>query len=523
MKTDNTSDIRIHENFSSVFGAREYRELLGRNQRNLIVLLAIFFVTFTAIGFSNGSINYLAKKMKNPFVNWVNVDVNYLQSESAVPFKQKLNESLIRQEYNIANVTAYNETPMNFWDVEKQGTVVAMGRSVELHDPILNEILNPDNKITGKSFDDERDVGFIVKAELLSKLGYPSDARFVYWRFKDSDTTIRNVPIPVVAIVKALPGRYNFAMTPFMYTVLWGGQSGNPFNPTDEKELYIFVATDQQKATLVFDSVKVFFDQHYPASFVLPLTPNNETYKDGFTIKVTFRPRPNSILALDSVFRHMMKGAGVSEFKDIIYRYHDHKGRLPGISAPRNYHYLSVNFSNLARIRDFSDYLLNLDENYRIDIAQVEAKENYDFISRLTRIISFILIIFSVYAVSLFLSNVLRMHLEKISVNLGTLMAFGVNNKILRKIYLTIVLRFVAIAMAISLIVSALFGHLGGIRLLLRLFSSGLEAGQNYYSIINIWTLLTIAAVVVTGYFSVSRTLEKMLRKTPGDLVYERD
>jgi hypothetical protein len=77
--------------------------------------------------------------------------------------------------------------------------------------------------------------------------------------------------------------------------------------------------------------------------------------------------------------------------------------------------------------------------------------------------------------------------------------------------------------MAISLIVSTLFGHLGGIRLLLRLFSSGLEAGQNYYSIINIWTLLTIAAVVVTGYFSVSRTLEKMLRKTPGDLVYERD
>jgi len=524
MKKGPTPYMQIHKDFSSVFGRREYRELLGQKRQNLIVLLAIFFVTFTAIGFSNGSIQYLARKMKNPFVNWVNVDVSYLQSESAVPFKEKLNHDSIRMAYSILNVTAYNESPMNFFDLQKQGTVVHMGRSVELSDPILEEIVSPKNLIRGKSFYDQRNVGFIVKAELLKEMGYAESTPFVYWRFKDSDTTYRNVPIPVIAVVRELPGRYDFVMTAFMYTVLWTGRAGNPFNPSDEKELHLFLAGSESEATIVFDTIQRFFLSNYPNSFVLPnLQLNEETHGEGYTVKITFRPKPDNLFTIDSIFENMIASSTLADFAKMIFRYHDHQGRLPGISQPRSYHYLSVNFSKLSRIRDFSSFLLGLDQNYRIDMAQVEAKENYDFVSRLTRIISFILILFSVYAVSLFLSNVLRMHLEKISVNLGTLMAFGVSNNVLKKIYLAIVLRFVVIAIAASLLASSLIGYLGGVRLLLVILSSGLESGELFYNILNLWVLFTIVAVVVTAYFSVSRTLKKMFRKTPGDLVYERE
>ena len=68
-------------------------------------------------------------------------------------------------------------------------------------------------------------------------------------------------------------------------------------------------------------------------------------------------------------------------------------------------------------------------------MGQIESRDNYNLVTNLTRILSVVLIGFSVLSISLFLSNIFKRHLEKIKMNIGTFKAFGIDNKTLQFIY----------------------------------------------------------------------------------------
>jgi hypothetical protein len=158
-----------------------------------------------------------------------------------------------------------------------------------------------------------------------------------------------------------------------------------------------------------------------------------------------------------------------------------------------------------------------------MDMAQVEAKENYDFISKLTIIISFALIIFSIYAVSVFLKSILRMHLEKIKMNLGTFLAFGIEPTALKNIYLFLMLRFIVISIIIALALSWITGTLGGMRLIFAFLKLGVEPGENYFQLWSYLTLVSIVLIALVSLYSLSKLLKNLLSKTPGSLIYNRD
>jgi ABC-type antimicrobial peptide transport system permease subunit len=190
----------------------------------------------------------------------------------------------------------------------------------------------------------------------------------------------------------------------------------------------------------------------------------------------------------------------------------------------KRYDFLSVEFNqeHLLKIRDLKNYLFQTQE-LSIDMAQVEAKENYAFVTKLTIYISISLLVFSVISITLFLSNVLRNHLEKIKMNIGTFKAFGMETSLLKKIYLSICGLFIALSITISLLLSWILGDLIGIRLGLIIKVLNLEPNQSYFELLNYKTPLAILLIFVISLIVMNWTMNKIFRCNPGDLIYDRN
>jgi len=163
---------KIHKDFRKVFYKNEGKELLGKDLRNFWFLILILFITYTAIGFASGSLKYLKKKMDDPFINWVNVNIPFGMEDEGQMIKDMLNRDTVAQNtYHFKNVTAYFRYPIAFKSLKAKGTIEVIGRSIDIHDPILKEIFNGKNKISGRPFKDEYDIGIIVTEEFMKRFG----------------------------------------------------------------------------------------------------------------------------------------------------------------------------------------------------------------------------------------------------------------------------------------------------------------------------------------------------------------
>ncbi|MFT5956060.1 MAG: ABC-type antimicrobial peptide transport system permease subunit, partial [Cyclobacteriaceae bacterium] len=130
-----------------------------------------------------------------------------------------------------------------------------------------------------------------------------------------------------------------------------------------------------------------------------------------------------------------------------------------------------------------------------------------------TETISALLIIFSIVSICFYLYNLLKNHLQKIKPNLGTFLAFGLDTKILFSLYRELLLSFIVKAIGLSLAIS--FG-------ILLVFSLMTDTFDNYFALFD-WKLLATVVILVGAFYMIFKwTIEAILRKTPGDLIYDR-
>jgi hypothetical protein len=176
---------------------------------------------------------------------------------------------------------------------------------------------------------------------------------------------------------------------------------------------------------------------------------------------------------------------------------------------------------DLDGIKEFKTFLF---KKYEIDIdmAQVESLENYNFVTKLTRIICIILMIFSILSICLFISNLLKNHLEKIKMNIGTFLAFGINDQSLERIYLSIIYLVLIISMLIGLATAWLIGYLGTIRYILLALNIKLEENETYFQQFTEWTFVLIGFVLIISYLVIKKITNRIFKQTPGDLLYDR-
>jgi hypothetical protein len=208
---------------------------------------------------------------------------------------------------------------------------------------------------------------------------------------------------------------------------------------------------------------------------------------------------------IDTIYRDLKKNASFPI--DKYTKWECNVGTTYKIKSP---YYLSFNFDKLDFVQDFEGHMAN---KYEVEISmdQVEQKENFALVSKLTNFISLILFGFSILSIVFYVNSLLRTHLEKIKTNLGTLKAFGLSNKFLISSYLKIIFWFMSISILFAYFICAIWDLLEG-----YMFKN------SYFDVFNYKILIAIIIVVAAALVTSQRTISKTLLKTPGDLIYNR-
>lgn len=525
-----------------LFYKLELKTLLGKNNSNLFILVIMLFITFTAIGFAKGSLNYLEYKMKDPFINWIDVLPGIRSDGNISAIINELNTDEVKTAYNLDNAIGYNRFHINFYDydnildyystaqLDTNRIAGFPARTLDIDDTVINEIFAPNNVVTGRPYYDQMDIGLLVTRELLQRLNYPMNTPFVWIDFPAIDPSDWNrqvriaIPVPVRAVLHTLPGLARFASTSHFFQQRFVS-ANNPFNVLNENRFVMaFHGSANEAAQLAKKTERYINQPHVSQSFQVnsiwsePWLANEQ--HGLHLVYVTFTPRNIPYRKINQIFHNIYNHDDFAPYHGKLYRMYDYERALTAVRPMRNYDRIALNFSNLDKLREFSAMLID-SYNLEIDMAQIESRENYNFVSRLTAIISFVLVAFSISSVLLFVVHLLKKHLQSIKRNLGTFKAFGVPNKFLLRIYERIALTILAMATAIALVVSALFGYLGGIRQLLILFGSKMEPGR-YYELMSNYLLIAIFMFVVCSIFVIQFVIRVILNHTPGNLIYER-
>ncbi len=537
--------------FRKLFYEKESEELLNAryNFKNFWILVGIMVITFLAIGFSNGSLIYLGEKMNDPYVNFVNIVVPAEREKEAITIIDSINyNDALKSKYSIVTCTGFAFYYLDFVDYKTKQRRIFAGRTIDLTNPLLPQIMDSrTNRIVGKkSFDNEEDPGLIVTSSLLESLHYPLDARFIYVSIPDEKSHYAYVPIPITAVVRNLPkdteAPIDFFSTYYMYrNIGYSIEKVSPFSPDNTHSLIIYYAgSDSTKAVQLLDSV-VLTIYHHPdvlhgltipyfetiVDFLYPIK-YAYTYKPGYTIKLDFS-ETTSYDSIVQVYDDLISRPALREFKDdlteLFYQPMTSYDKIMAVQQP--WDRISVHFSKLDEIEQFIDNIVVGRYGFpRPDMAQIIAKKNFNYITKLTRGISLILLFFSVFSIISYLSHVLESHLDKIKPTIGTFMAFGTPD--LGRIFLVLMFIFIAFPLVVSIILAGLLGNVGVVYLVMKAFIPTLEYRSYFYFDLftfgDSWVMTTIAIllILVLSYLRFRRTITRIFRETPGNLIFGR-
>lgn len=498
--------LNIKGDFQNLFIFNEYAELTGKSKSGIITLSVILGITFLALGYAIGGIDYLKEKMDDPFTNWVNLEIKRSYEAKVPTIQQEMAIDTVKEKFLLNNVGQYNIEFQSFYNNEDGEEYNLRLRTLDMEDNLLGEILSKGNGnvVSGYSLDDGGEIdipecGIIIRESSLRSLGYEN--------VKDVNRVaikIENFVLypEVTSVVKELPNLVDFVISPHFYTLLLESfETTNFINVSSSNKIEVITKEVDKKK--IEDDVR-----NNLTNFKVVSTDIEEVEM------VAGAPSSVVTLYFNDYFDFRFKDTILSELvanSNIDYvrfaPWECNVGQRYGIDVP---YYLSFNFNKLDNVRDFKNHMK---DKYQVEISmdQVEQKENFALVSKLTNFISLILFGFSILSIVFYVNSLLRTHLEKIKMNLGTLKAFGLNNNFLVSSYLKIILTFIGISIVIAYIICAIWDLIES-----RLFEN------SYFDVFNYKILIAIVIIIVTALITSQRTTSKTLLKTPGDLIYNR-
>ncbi len=543
-QTNRTNEVDVKKsyfkNYFRLFLNKESKAIAGKSLSNLLVLCGILYFTFLAVGFANGCLDYLHKKLDSAFTNWLQISIPASRGgqETINLIKNTLENEDLKKQYSYSTISATKEFSLRV-DYKNSDNIeyakcrtLDMGKDLNL---INDYILGQKNIIKGRTDHlYKEDLSIIVTESFFEKLGYSNDDDYIYIRNTIIDTatnkeTQLRVPVPVRAIVRELPGKNNIAVSEFFYPV-YTNKIDDVFDISKKnKNVNLVLYCNQDEAFEVKNQLNTFlaslkdYEYNDPKIISNP-TEHKTSFKDGFDITINLMEPFKNQNQQETFYRILQTSEPLKQtpFK-IIYTYDD----AVASTSDYKYDFLSVYFSSLDSVRSFSDFIVNRfndkDETSRnvieVDLAKVKEKENFNFLSKITQIISYLVILFGTITISLFLFNLLKLHLNKVKMNIGTFMAIGLGNKDSLRIYFTIILFFIVV----GILLSGGLAYMTGItidKLLKQNFT--VESDVSYFILKDTYTYVTIVVIFITSTFVSTFIINKMLSKTPGDLIYNR-
>lgn len=517
----------MSSSYFKLFVKREGKVVLGKRGYNLWLLIGVLTATFLAIAFSNASMIYLNEKMNDPFIKWVDIQNDFGEGDFT-GLEIALNDSQVQEDYLFDSYQSDYYFSYMFFGKEDKVQYFKCRFFQEINTPLVEAILDEENvvdKCRIESLEELSDqtIGVILSKEALDKLGYDKAPAYLnMFRYSiDADTLgfklyqgqFAKVPVPVLGVVKRLPSNVDVISTKFLYE-----QDNNdntyPFylnNINYASNLHYFIpegvdydeANENLKALAAGkSSVETETDEY---SYYKP---EMKSYANGRYLNLFGSYdslNPHEVQSIDAEFMEKYEALGVCRLYD--YEFSDYM-----ISEKS---YLSVYFNSLDCIREFEDYVKQ-EYHVKIDMSQINAKENFNAVSIMASILSWAIIVFAIVCIILFVVNLFQSYFQKVKRNLGTFKAFGMSNSELISVYLLIMAAIILTAIVTSLAITFLTQE---VLILLNVLKDGTFS---YLSLWSFKTLYAILIIICASVFTVYEVMNRLLKSTPGDLIYDR-
>lgn len=499
--------------FQNIFLKREFDELAGQRYRSIILLAFIFTITITALGVALGGLDELREKMDNPFTNWVNLPISHGVTKNAIDVMDDFRDRSLLDRFLLDTIRPYREKNPQFLPPFGRGEIFNYKvRSISPEDKILTEAIMLEENIIHQSLSlDNRNFncGIILSkdfynlpADQLSKL---KKVAILEESQLNRDSMVYF--LDVMAIVKELPNNCIGLIPDNMYRLM--GPDGADFgfvNMDLLREVNFILKEDLPDLR---DKIANYFEQKEEQSNIAAL--ELEDYPiNGQNYQL-------ASVYFDTSYTHLARKRIVRDLKlemklpiDYYDKYECHVQSGPlSINRP---HHLALNFAgSTEKVRALKEYVLT-EYGLELSMDQVEDKENFYMVTRITTLLSILLSIFSVLSIILFIYNLIKMHLEKVKSSLGTLSAFGLKQSFLLSSYSRIVASFILIAMAVAYVAS----------FILKIILKSTDLVRTDIAIFHPLILLTMLGIVILIFWVANYFIRKSLDKTPGDLIYNR-
>lgn len=519
----------VSNDYFRLFVKREGKVVLGKNYSSLWLLCSVLTTTFLAIAFSNASLNYLSFKMNDPFINWVDIKNNFGDNDF-VGFEQALRDEQNKELFHFSGYQTDKYWYSLFGTSNKNSRNLKCRYFADIQTPLVQAITDEENVVKKACIDfnklNNESYGVIITEEALcNKLGYDINnipAYINYFTYCNPDASDFGVeilgdnfamaPIPVLAVVKRLPTNMDIISTKFLYLQNLGWALNMDRMEYHTSLIYFLpenvdidkFRSDIEEITSARCSTSFFTLQgaDLPMERMVP-------FRNGSFLLLQFDyPDEVDFMAVKEINYTIF-----DKYQDSgIYRIYDY---VESFSTDDQDDYISVHFSNLDMIVPFQEFAK---ENFKIDIemSQINAKENFNEVSIMANILSWTMIVFAIVCIILFIVNLLQSYFQKVKRNLGTFKAFGISNMELISVYVLIMMATIFVAIAISLGIAYL------IEVTLPLLGVVKDASFGYLSLWNEKTFVSVLIIIASSVVTVYMVMSKLLKATPGDLIYDR-
>ena len=493
----------------------EYRAVRGRNNRTIVYLFVILFVAFLTFGFARNALNYQQKLSSDPFSNWINLNYHAGTGDSLRSLHEKISDARFRELFHIRGAYFYNKGMVAVQTCcQGRPVVQCEARTIDPASRVVSDLLNtsgtirnyPDPVVNAFEFEPN---GVIISGRLCDEAGLDKQT-ISFIRIKAAEGDF--VPVPVLAVVSELPD-----LSDIVYSNLFYCKTMNTgFYDHDNSYYRIFIENMDTAGILrVLGELSPALGIQDPATVQTTrlITGNRQVMNWKIEVGAQDNPMP--------VHEMNLKVAGMTSLKG------HHAGQYFELSTDTAcdgtsffHDYLAIEFSDLIEIREFSKYLKE-QLNLQLNLEVLTARENYLYAGNLAASAIFLIMALAVLAVSVYLSSVIRNHILGIKKNLGNFMAFGVRNATLMRLYIFISVKILCMALVPAVFAAFCCGELFEHYFLGKVIV--VEPGEDYFSLFNAWFAVFLLLVLIVAFFRTFVSVRKILKQTPGDLIYERD
>ena len=491
------------KDFIQQIGIPEFKSVIGKWGINIMFLIGILLISLIAMGIAEGSLNYLKKKMSDPFMQFVDVDHTLEPAVGHKQFDIQVAKDYLKEDSNgVKSVFETHVKQERFVNIDnKDIEKTKIGFILDEQNAFYKSLVDVEKNlfITDNKFHDNQ-WGIIITERFMDQLGIDKFTPYINIKKekRNSDNQIIDLsfPVPICGVVEKLRNNKDFIMTKKLYSLLYGNSHLIPLLKSDSSQGVckwfipnVTVLSDELKDKSVVKS-EIYVEQS------LPHVKGIMVESENFTIDL-------------------------SSYN--AYRVYDYnvRGNLEIKKNMGNPDTYTLLFKDPDYVLPFDSWI---EKNYGIDLeeSRMEAKRNFSFFEKLSKLLSSALIIFSIISIIFFIINLLLSHINKNKRNLGTLKAFGLPNKYIIILYSTITLLLVTISYISAYVLSALLGQV-----VLDSYIVFKEiSSENYLKYVvfdNRDFIKTFVQFVLLPTIIIIYRLYKYLHKvTPGDLIYER-